>query len=63
MRTVSSADSVSVTLDGGTTIYAVPGSDELNDSAGVTAGNVRARATDLQAILPNLKPGMSVYFY
>lgn len=63
MRTVSSLDSVSVTLDGGTTIYAVPGSDELNDSAGVTAGNVRARATDLQAILPNLKPGMSVYFY
>ncbi len=54
---------MSVTLDGGTTIYAVPGSDELNDSAGVTAGNVRARATDLQAILPNLKPGMSVYFY
>jgi hypothetical protein len=63
MRTVASADSTSVTLDGGTTIYAVPGSDELNDSAGVTAGNVRARATDLQAILPNLKPGMSVYFY
>lgn len=63
MRTVSSADSTSVTLDGGTTIYAVPGSDDLSDSAGVTAGNVRARATDLQAILPNLKPGMSVYFY
>jgi hypothetical protein len=63
MRTVSSADSTSVTLDGGTTIYAVPGSDDLGDSAGVTAGNVRARATDLQAILPNLKPGMSVYFY
>jgi hypothetical protein len=63
MRTVSSEDSTSVTLDGGTTIYAVPGSDDLSDSAGVTAGNVRARATDLQAILPNLKPGMSVYFY
>lgn len=63
MRTVAAADSLSVTLDGGTTIYAKPGSDALDDSTGVTAGNVRARATDLQAILPNMKPGMSVYFY
>lgn len=63
MRTVTSVDASSVTLDGGTTIYATVGSDALDDSAGVTAGNVRARATDLQAILPNLKPGMSVYFY
>ena len=52
-----------MTLDGGTTIYAKPGSDALDDETPVTAGDVRARATDLQAILPNLKPGMSVYFY
>jgi len=63
MRTVSSVDAWSATLDGGTTIYAKPGTDSLDDSTAVTAGNVRARATDLQAILPNLKPGMSVYFY
>ena len=63
MRTVAALDAWTVTLDGGTTIYAKPGSDSLDDSAGVTAGNVRARATDLQAILPNLKPGLSVYFY
>jgi hypothetical protein len=63
MRTVSSVDVWSVTLDGGTTIYAKPGSDTLDDETPVTAGNVRARATDLQAIVPNLKPGMSVYFY
>lgn len=63
MRTVAALDAWSVTLDGGTTIYAKPGLDALDDSSGVTAGNVRARATDLQAILPNLKPGMSVYFY
>ena len=63
MRTVASVDGWSVTLDGGTTIYAKPGSDALDDETPVTAGDVRARATDLQAILPNLKPGMSVYFY
>ena len=44
MRTVSSADSATVTLDGGTTIYAIPGADDLSDSAGVTAGNVDARS-------------------
>jgi hypothetical protein len=63
MRTVSSVADWSVTLDGGASIYATPGSDVLDDSLAVTPGDVRARATDLQAILPNLKPGMSVYFY
>jgi hypothetical protein len=63
MRTVSAVADWSVTLDGGAAIYAKPNSDALEDSTPVTPGNVRARATDLQAILPNLKPGMSVYFY
>jgi hypothetical protein len=62
-RTVASIGSWSITLDGGTQIYADSGHDVLSDGAGVTPGNVRVQATDLQAILPDVKPGMSVYFY
>jgi hypothetical protein len=62
-RTIASVGPWSITLDGGTTIYADSGIDALSGSGGVTPGNVRIPATDLQAILPNVKAGMSVYFY
>jgi hypothetical protein len=62
-RTVAGVAAWSITLDGGTTIYADSGRDVLTDRAGVTPGNVRIPATDMEAILPDVKPGMSVYFF
>jgi hypothetical protein len=62
-RTVASVGPWSITLNGGTTIYADSATDSLSSSAKVTPGNVRIPPTDLQAILPNVQPGMSVYFY
>ena len=52
-----------VVLSGGTVLYAMPSVGPLNDSAYVLPGAVRARADDLRAVTPNLKPGMSVYLY
>ena len=52
-----------IVLSGGTVIYAMPGAGPLNDSAYVLPGSVRARAEDIKAVAPNLKPGMTVYFY
>ncbi len=62
-RTIASVGPWSITLDGGTTIYADSGIDVLSSGPRVTPGNVRIPATDLQAVLPNVKPGMNVYFY
>lgn len=52
-----------VLLTGGTVIYTMPTVGPLNDSSYVMPGSVRVRTDDLQAVLPNLKPGMTVYFY
>jgi len=52
-----------IVLSGGTVIYSTPSSGPLADSTYVMPGNVRARASDLRAIAPNLKPGQTVYFY
>lgn len=52
-----------IVLVGGTVIYSAPSVGPLNDSTYVLPGSVRTRAADLQAIAPNLKPGMTVYFY
>ena len=52
-----------VVLDGGTVIYAEPLAGPLADSAYVLPGSLRARAADLRAIVPNLKPGTTVYLY
>lgn len=52
-----------IVLEGGTIIYAFPNVGPLADSAYVLPGAVRARAEDMRAILPNLTPGMRVYFY
>jgi hypothetical protein len=50
-------------LDGGTVIYSMPSVGPLNDSLYILPGSIRARAEDLRAIIPNLGPGTSVYFY
>jgi hypothetical protein len=52
-----------IILSGGTVVYSMPSVGPLNDSAYVLPGSVRARAGDLNAILPNLQNGMTVYFY
>ena len=52
-----------VLLDGGAVIYALPASGPLSDSAYVLPGAVRVRAQDLRAVIPNLAPGMRIYFY
>jgi hypothetical protein len=52
-----------ILLEGGTILYSIPPAGPLSDSSYVLPGAVRARVEDLQAILPNLAPGMNVYFY
>ncbi|HET7459234.1 MAG TPA: hypothetical protein VFJ74_16410 [Gemmatimonadaceae bacterium] len=52
-----------VILDGGTVVYTMPTVGPLNDSTYVMPGSVRVRASDLRAVVPDLKPGMTVYFY
>lgn len=52
-----------VLLSGGTVLYSMPTVGPLNDSSYVMPGSLQLRAEDLKAIAPNLKPGMTVYFY
>ena len=52
-----------VVLTGGTVIYSMPSVGPLNDSSYVLPGAVRARASDLEAVAPNLAPGVTVYLY
>jgi hypothetical protein len=54
---------VAIVLDGGTVIYSLPSVGPLNDSTYLLPGAIRARAADLKAIAPNLRPGVPVYFY
>lgn len=63
-RTVKGAlGPAAIVMSGGTVIYSMPSAGPMNDSAFVLPGSLRARASDLKAILPNLKRGQSVYFY
>lgn len=52
-----------IVLSGGTVIYATPDSGVLADSSYVIPGSIRVARADLQAIAPNLAPGVTVYFY
>ncbi len=63
-RSVAGAlGSTAIVLTGGTVIYALPASGPLADASYVLPGSVRLPASDLEAMRPNLSPGMSVYFY
>lgn len=63
-RTVKGAlGPVGIVLNGGTVIYSTPSAGPLADSSYVMPGSVRASATDMRAVAPNLKPGMKIYFY
>lgn len=61
-RTVAEVDDGGITLDGGTRILVAAGTLE-KDAAPVPAGALRVGRTDMEAIRPNLSPGMKVYFY
>jgi hypothetical protein len=62
-RTVTAVGPWAISLKGGTLIYADSAEDAKTDSAGPTPGNVRLRPLDFEAILQDVKPGMTVYFY
>jgi hypothetical protein len=55
---VDTDDTLQLLLNGGTRIYA--SDDTLSP---VTPGDVRANIIDLKAVMPNIRAGMSVYFY
>jgi hypothetical protein len=61
-RTVAEVSENEIVLDGGTRILAANGSLD-KDPSPVQAGAVRIGRADLEAIRPNLSPGMKVYFY
>ncbi len=52
-----------VLLSGGTALYALPSAGPLNDPAYVMPGAIRVRREDLDAIVANVAPGMTVYLY
>ena len=52
-----------IVLSGGTVLYSMPSVGPLNDSSYVLPGAVRVRAADLEAMAPNLAPGVTVYLY
>lgn len=54
---------VALMLDDGTVIYTTPSVGPLADSVYVLPGSVRVAEPDLRAVLPNVEPGMKVYFY
>ena len=54
---------VAIVLNGGTVVYSQASTGPLADSAYVLPGSVRVGRSHLEAIAPNLHPGMAVYFY
>ncbi len=52
-----------ITLESGTVISTTTSQSPAQDPAPIPPGTVRITKADLEAIRPNLKPGMPVYFY
>jgi hypothetical protein len=52
-----------ILLEGGTAIEAAATDVATADTRPIPPGNVRIGRIDMKAILPNLNPGMRVYFY
>jgi hypothetical protein len=59
-RTVADLSATKITLDGGAYIGVAA---SLNDSTPIAPGSLRIAREDMEAIMPNLKAGMKVYFY
>lgn len=62
-KSVVQASSDGIALDGGTTIIPTDAASLAQDTTAIPPGNLRIRRTDLEAIAPNLSPGMRVFFY
>lgn len=54
---------IALLLEGGTLIYSTPSVGPLADSLYILPGSVRMAVEDLRAVLPNIQPGMKVYFH
>jgi hypothetical protein len=64
IRTIPGAlGPAAVVLSGGIVLYSLPTVGPLADSTYLLPGSVRVSASDLRAIVPDLRPGISVYFY
>lgn len=62
-RSVAKFSDDGITLEGGTVIAPSDANPLASDKNPIPAGGVRISRGDLKAILPNLSPGMRVYFY
>jgi hypothetical protein len=62
-RTVAALSDTKITLDGGTQILSSPSAELAKDSTAIPPGSLRISLEDMKAIMPNLNPGMKVYFY
>ena len=62
-RSIAKLDDSGVTLDGGAVIRPTDAPSLAQDSTAIPPGSVRIRRADFRAIMPNLHPGMRVYFY
>lgn len=62
-RTVADLSQTKITLDGGAQILSSTSARLANDSTAIPPGSLRISLEDMKAIMPNLAPGMKVYFY
>jgi hypothetical protein len=60
---VVKADADGIVLDAGATIVPTDAVSLAQDSTAIPPGILRVRRSDLDAIMPNLKPGVRVFFY
>ena len=62
-RTVAKFSDAGIVLEGGTVMAPSDANPLASDTNPIPPGGVRISRTDLKAILPDLSPGMRVYFY
>jgi hypothetical protein len=62
-RSVEKFSDAGIFLEGGTVMAPSDANPLASDTNPIPPGGVRISRTDLKAILPNLSPGMRVYFY
>ncbi|HEX6574227.1 MAG TPA: hypothetical protein VF042_04585 [Gemmatimonadaceae bacterium] len=60
---VAKFDDHSISIEGGAVIASTDAASPVQDPTPIPPGTVRITKNDMQAILPNLKAGMRVYFY
>jgi hypothetical protein len=61
--TIARISDQDITLESGTVIGTTTSQSPMQDPAPIPPGTIRITKTDLDAIRPNLRPGMAVYFY